>query len=233
MVRKIFAGIALAGILTSTYATSMPLNGADIDYSILAPSGIASIHYGDRPATGHYLYDGSRYIAERMFDDIVADDNFYSMGLGGVVQIDLDNPNHFIDEAAFIEVTWDNGGDISHHEAAEIWWGTADNSYVKSALLLNCDASFLSAGYNSSGFDIIAPNLNTNDIMSWNAIIPAGNKYVSMYIVDVTSSAFDATTSYDGFDIGEINYSVPEPATIAFLGMGLLSLFGLSYRRKK
>jgi len=235
MIRTLLASIALAGLVASSYAASIPLDGSEINESIGAPFGTANIHYGDGQRR---IAHPERYIAENMFDGVVAADNFYSMGMGGVVQIDLNEPKHFVDNTAFIEVTWDNGGDIEHHEAAEIWWGTENEdgsmSYVEGALLLNCSEGYLTTGAYSD-WNIVAADVNTDHIMAWKAYVPTDADYSSLYIRDVTLEAFGSTTSsFDGFDIGEITYSaIPEPASIAFLGISMLSIFGLAYKRKK
>ncbi len=230
MIRPLFAAIALFGLVAGAFADPVPLASGEIDRVVTLPDGQAKIKLGSGQTGAAERYDVSH-----MFDGIVAKNNFYSMGKGGVVQIDLNNPAVFSDDATLIEVTWNNGGEGSHKEAAEVWWGNEEGISEFAGVMVNfaADEDDL-IGYTND--NIVAPFFDGVDLMKWQASLPAEGDYSTLYIRDVTSSAFSSGSSFDGFDIGEISYaatSVPEPTTVTLLGLSMLSLFGVAIRRKK
>lgn len=195
---------------------------------LIVPDGSVTVIAG----TGQNS-DASRYIESSMFDG--DNSTFYAMGLGGSVQIDLDAPNYFTGEATFIEVTWNNGGEKNHSEASEVWWGIDGTATELAGVCVNFDTDDLSKfddGYTYKDM-VINPTMDTNDDMTWNIAVPNGGPYNMLLIKDVTEVALTGTNSFDGFDVGEISYAVPEPTTVSLLGFSMLALFGMAVRRKK
>jgi hypothetical protein len=238
MLRKIFTGIAFAGCLVSSFANPVSISSSPEHYGVY--SGIAYIERG----SDQIADDGTdRYNPLNMFDSDI--NTFYSLGMGGIVQIDLTDPQYFVDNSTVIEVTYNNLGDQNntqqHYEAAEVYWGNKDG-YVGNALLLN--GSYFSTIVNGlktgayNGWNVLDQSVsvsNTNDVITYQIAVPKDANYTSLYIVDATEKVFGSSShSVDGFDIGKITYkTVPEPASLTLLGVSILSLLGFSFRRKK
>lgn len=118
----------------------------------------------------------SHYDPDNLFDN--NPDRFYSLGLGGSVQIDLDNPLYFDDEASVIEVTWNNTG--NYPEAAEVRWGVngvldgATRGILANTTVTNTDYAGL----------VLNPDIevaNDNDLMTWTFSVPTAHHYNTFF----------------------------------------------------
>jgi hypothetical protein len=165
--------------------------------------------------------DPSRLIEGNIFDN---DSNtILSLGLGGSLDLVIDPANRSISGGTVIELT--NLGS-NHAESAQIYLGLNDGDYVLIGEVFNN-----ALGGGATFVDgLIATLSSVEDGANTSYFLTVfGGNFNSLRIVD---SSPNPGTSTDGFDIAKLSVtSVPEPATLALLGAGLLGLGGLARRK--
>jgi hypothetical protein len=94
----------------------------------------------------------------------------------------------------------------------------------------NAGQSTNNNAFNSANGTFVANNANQWKQYSVTAVAPAGAKYALVYAMFMDNG--QTTTENMYFDNGSLVQVVPEPATLAIVGMGLASSFFLIRRRK-
>jgi hypothetical protein len=210
-----------------------------------SPAEFASIIAQQGTTATSGVIDASRSNINNVFDGVST--TFFSVGFGGQVAFTI-TPGNRITGGTAIETTF--AAAVGHMEAIEVFLGTAADPYANSiGYLLNADANFFVNGTTGPGVE------DTSALADLSAAAIPGSNGGTFTILNVTGefdtiafrdasgvntdgegeNPFLLTGSSDGFDLDNVkvnSVAIPEPATLALMGTGLLCLAVVQRRRR-
>lgn len=179
-------------------------------------------------ATPNQSVAANRSVLANMFDN--DNSTLLSLGLGGTgaggtLSLLIAPTDNVITSGSVIELTNVGSG---HKEKADLFLGTNLGSWVKIGTLFN-DALGATVSVVANPYATLSA-VDGNGPTTYSLTVLSGS-FNSLRLEDKSEIV---AGNRDGFDIAELRItSVPEPATLALLGAGLLGLAGLQRVRRR
>jgi hypothetical protein len=176
--------------------------------------------------------DGVSYTITSNIGDLTAHERCYEVpgsyydGIG-ITEL-LPPDDEITGPAEILTLSFDKAVQVQNVTVFDLFW---EDNNTPNTTVAGTPTSYLETGrYSVNGGVWVDFSASTSSLKATGGlrVLDLGNTYVE----SIAFTAVSRTPGNNDFALAKVNYSVPEPATLSFLGFGLLSLAAF-FRRKR